>query len=79
MKNSNDTIGTGTLDILACSAVSQATAPPRIVPRKALNTRTEPTQETRSKTFYFRPSNARNYSPICNISCRKMTTPKTCN
>ena len=58
MKNSNDTIGTGTLDILACSAVSQATAPPRIVPRKALNTRTEPTQETRSKTFYFRPSNA---------------------
>ena len=29
MKNSNDTIGNGTRDLLACSAVPQPTAPPR--------------------------------------------------
>jgi len=29
MKNSNDTIGNRTLDLLACSAVPQPTAPPR--------------------------------------------------
>ena len=28
MKNSNDTIGNGTRDLLACSAVPQPTAPP---------------------------------------------------
>jgi len=34
MKNSNDTIGNRTRDLLACSAVHQPTAPPRASIRK---------------------------------------------
>jgi len=40
MKNSNDTIGNGTHDLLACSAVPQPTAPPRapiIIPNIKIN------------------------------------------
>ena len=69
MKNSSETIGNRTRDLLACSAVPKPTAPPRIPPsaktdlKKYVN---EDNIKTRQAIYILRNNEAR----LCNYCCR---------